>query len=468
MKKLQGVLNDLMRLVANKRISDKISCVDLSEMTGIPSLNRICASATLKELKRASDLGWPLADVLEPAKTCYGMGLRSQTSKLARLPGPSTRKGLDIRTMATLWNQGVEEGRMKNSKIVQITIPTTISMSRRQSKVEEEDAWVFDSLVGFLRGPVWNVPILTFIEHKSLIFEPDMEENEMEDVKIHEEYKNLVDFMLGSYMEDIGISPDQFEKACGVASTKIKSQFHHTLFEQVWAADDFEIFKRMMIQKNIELQLQALELLQQRYGVLPLSLTPSESTEAPEEATEDDSEKKLMEEVTKKSMAEHKANESRLDDATKAMEEAMANSGQEIKRLEAQRTSQHNLLAEHFKSKVAINDPSVVMRPPGPVRSESPDPPAETTIDEEELQRRTEFLRSQRDKLLAMKKEERERQLAEAEKEQMKTRPKSARAARSAFGRGRPATGAGIDPQTLKVRRALAEKLKQEVIGRQQ
>eukprot|EP00095_Tigriopus_kingsejongensis_P000303 maker-scaffold785_size97262-snap-gene-0.15 protein:Tk00303 transcript:maker-scaffold785_size97262-snap-gene-0.15-mRNA-1 annotation:"unnamed protein product" len=84
MKKLQGVLNDLMRLVANKRISDKISCVDLSEMTGIPSLNRICASATLKELKRASDLGWPLADVLEPAKTCYGMGLRSQTSKLAR------------------------------------------------------------------------------------------------------------------------------------------------------------------------------------------------------------------------------------------------------------------------------------------------------------------------------------------------------------------------------------------------
>ena len=48
-----------------------------------------------------------------------------------------------------------------------------------------EDNWVFDSLgmscniltlplvninvsVGFLRGPVWNVPILTFVEHKSL------------------------------------------------------------------------------------------------------------------------------------------------------------------------------------------------------------------------------------------------------------------------------------------------------------
>jgi hypothetical protein len=32
----------------------------------------------------------------------------------------------------------------------------------------EEDSWVLDSLVGFLRGPVWNVPVLTFIEQKSL------------------------------------------------------------------------------------------------------------------------------------------------------------------------------------------------------------------------------------------------------------------------------------------------------------
>jgi hypothetical protein len=32
----------------------------------------------------------------------------------------------------------------------------------------EDESWVLDSLVGFLRGPVWNVPVLTFIEHKSL------------------------------------------------------------------------------------------------------------------------------------------------------------------------------------------------------------------------------------------------------------------------------------------------------------
>lgn len=39
--------------------------------------------------------------------------------------------------------------------------------------------------------------------------------------------------MLTSYMEDLGISSEQFEKACGVASQQMKTQFQHALFEQV-------------------------------------------------------------------------------------------------------------------------------------------------------------------------------------------------------------------------------------------
>ena len=43
------------------------------------------------------------------------------------------------------------------------------SKSKDQRKNEEtEDSWVFDSLIGFLRGPVWCVPVMTFIEQKSL------------------------------------------------------------------------------------------------------------------------------------------------------------------------------------------------------------------------------------------------------------------------------------------------------------
>ena len=45
-----------------------------------------------------------------------------------------------------------------------------------------------------------------------------------------------------------------------------------SLFEQIWAANEYEIFKRMMIQKNLELQLQALNMIEQKYGLTPASL----------------------------------------------------------------------------------------------------------------------------------------------------------------------------------------------------
>lgn len=64
-------------------------------------------------------------------------------------------------------------------------------------------------------------------EYLPPVFEPGCEDDS-EHTKIHEEYKNLVDFMLGSYMEDIGITPDQFESACGKAA--IKTTFHQVSF----------------------------------------------------------------------------------------------------------------------------------------------------------------------------------------------------------------------------------------------
>jgi len=313
-----------------------------------------------------------------------------------------------------------------------------------------EDNWVFDSLVGFLRGPVWNVPVLTFIEHKSLIFEPgEDEKNEKEYKKIHEDYKNLVDFMLGSYMEDIGITPKQFEEACGKGS---KRSFQHGLFEQVWAADDFEIFKRMMIQKNIELQLQALELLQQRYGVLPESLQPQQEKK---ENTED---QEVLEEIKRISKEDHDAYIATLNKEQADLEKALATSADEHKKLLAAKQTQEKLLVEHL-THLNINTESK-----GFLHSEISTPVAVTSndvVDEEELARRTKYLKQQRDKLLAMKKAEREKQLAGAEASLGSSRPKSARAARSALrSHGRQT----IDPKTLEVRRALAEKLKQEVI----
>lgn len=34
--------------------------------------------------------------------------------------------------------------------------------------MEDENSWVFDSLVAFLNGPIWSAPLDSFIEEKSL------------------------------------------------------------------------------------------------------------------------------------------------------------------------------------------------------------------------------------------------------------------------------------------------------------
>ncbi|KAK8721806.1 hypothetical protein OTU49_012580, partial [Cherax quadricarinatus] len=183
----------------------------------------------------------------------------------------------------------------------------------------------------------------------------DLEEDESHH-KIHEEYKTLVDFMLGSYMEDMGINPEQFEEACGKAA--INTPFHQTLFEQVWAADDFEIFKRMMIQKNIELQLQALEILQQRYGIIPESFTPCDGLPQGEQeileqviSTTDmtKEEQHVLEEIKKKSLEDHQALQEGLDAETRDLERALVESKEEKERLEQERDREKQMLEEALK-----------------------------------------------------------------------------------------------------------------------
>lgn len=63
-----------------------------------------------------------------------------------------------------------------------------------------------------------------------------MDENDSDIKQIHDDYKNLVDYMLGSFMEEMEITPDQFEMACLEGKQQRKDnpfQFHQGLFQQV-------------------------------------------------------------------------------------------------------------------------------------------------------------------------------------------------------------------------------------------
>lgn len=81
------------------------------------------------------------------------------------------------------------------------------------------------------------------------------------------------------------------------------------------------------------------------------------------------------------------------------------------------------------------------------------------------MKKRQEYLRAQRDKLVALKKEVRKKHLltnsVDAVKEKTNIRPKSAKKAAESILEGAVAP---VDAQELAIRRALVEKLKSEVI----
>ncbi|XP_055925528.1 cilia- and flagella-associated protein 36-like [Argiope bruennichi] len=308
---------------------------------------------------------------------------------------------------------------------------------------EENFSWVFESLVGFLKGPVWEAAVLTFIERKSVVFDP-VDGDEEEYKKIFEEYKNLVDTMLSSHMEDLGISPEDFQKACSETEKNIHSQFRKSLFEQLWAANDYEIFKRMMTQKNLELQLQALDLLAHQYGLLPESFLPGEDYEPSTE------EKKIMEIVIKQyieenpetTVAEEQNEQKEIIQATKAQ-------------LEEERQREIKLMEKAMESSLNPTPNNEVAAPLEITKM--------TEVSPEEIRRRQEYLRQQREKLLALKKQEREKLLQKYE-ETTTSRPRSARAAQRAVleEKAEPTSDANVQA----FRNSLAARLKAEVIDK--
>nr|XP_022914047.1 cilia- and flagella-associated protein 36 [Onthophagus taurus]XP_022914048.1 cilia- and flagella-associated protein 36 [Onthophagus taurus] len=329
---------------------------------------------------------------------------------------------------------------------------------------EEENGWVFDSLVCFLNGPVWSAPLESFIEENSLIFEPTNTDN-TEYKKIFNDYKNLVDFMLGNFMEDIGITPQQFENACARGTQGgITLQFDQTIFEQIWAANDFEMFRRMMTQRNVELQLQALELIEQKYGITPNVFVPekrdvaqSSRSKTPEMIFPGKLEEEIMKEVAESFKKLENTQQETINDNLDFLEEKQILE-EKLKTIEKSSPIQEKNLSEidtkkEIESKAeeskTVSKPSV-------------------EVDSLEMKKRQEYLRAQRDKLVALKKEARKKHLQVEEsvvetKQKIKERPKSAKKAAESVLDGHKVN---LEPQELALRKALVQKLKNEVISK--
>ncbi|XP_009081481.1 PREDICTED: coiled-coil domain-containing protein 104, partial [Acanthisitta chloris] len=133
----------------------------------------------------------------------------------------------------------------------------------------------------------------------------DEEESKLSYTEIYQEYQALVEKLLEDYLKEVGINEEKFQEA--FSSPLAKTHTSQAILQTVLAAEDFRLFKKMMVQKNVEMQLQAIRIIKERNGVLPECLT--EGSDVFSEIEQE--EMKILREVLRKSKEEYEMEQER-------------------------------------------------------------------------------------------------------------------------------------------------------------
>jgi len=84
---------------------------------------------------------------------------------------------------------------------------TTPTKPEDKTEEEGENDWFFDIIINFLRSPRWKTPIMSFLDEYCIIFD-DEEENKLEYTKIHTDFKNLVEELIGHLLAELGVTQE--------------------------------------------------------------------------------------------------------------------------------------------------------------------------------------------------------------------------------------------------------------------
>ena len=119
----------------------------------------------------------------------------------------------------------------------------------------EEHDWIVDYVLQFLESEKFDASVMDFVDEKCYIFENE-EENKLEYTDIHREFSEHIDALIASNLGELSITSEMFFEACekGRNSRDINKQ----VFERMMAMDDFETFKKLMVKRNMELQLETI------------------------------------------------------------------------------------------------------------------------------------------------------------------------------------------------------------------
>ena len=69
---------------------------------------------------------------------------------------------------------------------------------------ENEQDWILDTIVDYLKSPMWKNPILAFVDDHCACFDEE-DENKLEYTAIHNKFKELLEAQLTDLLLKIGI-----------------------------------------------------------------------------------------------------------------------------------------------------------------------------------------------------------------------------------------------------------------------
>lgn len=95
---------------------------------------------------------------------------------------------------------------------------------------------------------------MDFIDEKCVFFDSE-DENKFIYTEIHREFKDHIEALISSNLGELGITVESFYESC--EKGRHNRDINRAVFERMVAMDDFLTFKKIMVKRNLELQLEA-------------------------------------------------------------------------------------------------------------------------------------------------------------------------------------------------------------------
>ena len=95
---------------------------------------------------------------------------------------------------------------------------------------------------------------------------------------IHIEFREHIEALLSSNLGELGVTSDFFFEAC--LKGRNTRDINRTVYDRMIAMDDFQTFKKIMVKRNMELQMEALKSIKENNSSSELEIRRKEEEDS--------------------------------------------------------------------------------------------------------------------------------------------------------------------------------------------